>query len=253
MPGSDTAPLEDMAPDTGGAEEDPFAADDMSSADDLIADVDEAAADALSTGEDMGGEEMAGGEEMGAVEETRAAVAALGYAALVPYLGKDAQPPRDITAWVFDHDLEQPDIPSLEVRVLLTRQQVNDLVYAVERVLQAVKRAELTQMKFFEALSGIAVETSKGEKIDYDNAQRLADTGLLESWVASLPYKSQILSMNNEFYAALQAQEKSNLELSLEAKLEGYQTLINSDKWIALNERDAPEDYVYPLELGALP
>lgn len=178
---------------------------------------------------------------------------ALGYAALVPYLGKDATPPRDITAWVVDRDLERPELRSLDVRVLLTRQQLNDLVIAIEQVLQALKRAKVTQMAFFEALQGIATETSKGEKIDYDSAVDLKAAGLLDDWVASLPYKSDILSMSDAYYASLSPDERASLEFSLEAKLEAYQELLKSDDWIALNPNDATQDQIFPVQLAQLP
>lgn len=177
----------------------------------------------------------------------------LGYAALVPYLGRESRPPRDITAWVVDRDMVRPEASSLEVRVLLTRQQLNDLIIALEAVLKSVKQAEVTQSKFFEALSGIAVTTAKGEAIDYTKAEDLKDTGLFEPWLQSLPYKSTVLSLSDEFYAALTMEEKAGFEIGLESKLSFYQELMNSDKWIALNDKDPPLEHVYPMELGSLP
>jgi len=177
----------------------------------------------------------------------------LGYAALVPWLGKGAQPPRDITAWVIDRDLEKPQIPSLDVRVMVTKEQVNNLIFAVEKVVQGIKRARLTQMQFFDALQGIATTTAKGEEIIYENATDLKASGLLESWITSLPYKSDVQSMNNDYFASLSPDEKAGIERNLEAKLANYREISSSDRWVALNANDASTDNVYLLELVALP
>jgi len=176
--------------------------------------------------------------------------------ALVDYLGNVANPPRDITAWIMDRDLVDPTIRSLQVRVLLKKRELNDLIQALEAVLKAVKRSQLTSMQFFDALQGVVTQTTKGgdNKITLESATRLADSGLMPSWINSLPYKSAILEMSNELFEALSAEERANLEYEIEAKLQLYREINeNSDLWIALDERDASIDHVYPLSLTALP
>jgi hypothetical protein len=195
-----------------------------------------------------GGQAGAGGSRV------KAAVAKLGAAALVPYLGKEATPPRDITAWVFDRDLLDPSRPALEVRVLLDREQVNDLVFTAEKVSQAIKRAELTQMQFFEALQSVTTLGVKGEPIDYGRVTQLRGSGIAASWIETLPYKSQVLALTNDVYAALSPDERAQIEKGLDAKLKLYRELLqSSDIWVKLSERSADDDRVYPLELAALP
>jgi len=175
-------------------------------------------------------------------------------AALVDYLGREANPPRDITAWVMDRDLSSPEIRSLDVRVLLKRGELNDLIQALESVLKAVKRSELTQMAFFDALQGVVTQSTKGNKITMTDAQKLADSGLMPSWINSLPYKSAILKMSNDMFAELTADERSALEYEIEGKLELYRIINeNTDLWVKLDDRDANIDHVYPLSLSALP
>ncbi len=199
------------------------------------------------------GQQQSSGAAVAGKAAFAAAVAELGAAAVLPYLGKATTPPRDFTAWVFDRDLQDPTRPSLDVRVLLTKEQVNDLVFTAEKVSQALKRAELTQMQFFDALQSVATTTSKGEDIAYGSVERLSESGLAPSWIASLPYKSDILSLNNDLYASLSPDERAMIELDLDAKLERYRQLIESDDWMALSDRSAEIDKVYPLELAALP
>ena len=179
---------------------------------------------------------------------------AVAAAALVDYLGKEATPPRDVTAWVMDRDLLDPDVRALNVRVLLSRSDLSDLIQALEMVQKAMKRGIATQMEFFTALQGVVASTSQGQDITLKGAQRLADAGLLPSWIESLPYKSEILEMSDERFESLSADERSRLEEDIDSKLELYREINeNTDLWVELDERDASDDHVYPLPLTALP
>jgi serine/threonine-protein kinase PpkA len=177
--------------------------------------------------------------------------------ALVEYLGQAANPPRDITAWVLDRDLIDPNDPGsvpLDVRVLLKKRELNDLIIALERIVKAVKRSQLTGMQFFDSLQGVVTDVAKGTSINVKDAKRLADSGLLPSWLASLPYRSAILEMNSGTFEALSADERSKLENEVDAKLKLYQGINeDADKWVPLDPRDATDDRVYPLRLSSLP
>ncbi len=195
--------------------------------------------------------------------ETQAAVSLMTQTvianALIEYLGAAAYPPRDITAWILDRDLSDPENvlnTPVEVRVLLKKSQVNDLIRAMEDILKAVKRSQLTGMQFFDALQGVLAQATKGGggSINVKDAQRLSDSGLLPNWIASLPYRSAVMEINNETYEALAAEERAKLEYEIEAKLKLYQEINeNTDLWVALDERDISDDHVYPLPLSVLP
>lgn len=188
------------------------------------------------------------GEKAGQIAEAIAA------AALVDYLGKEATPPKDLTAWVMDRDLTDPDKQALEVRVLLKKTDLNDLIQALEVVQKALKRAMITQMEFFTALQGVVAMTSQDKQVTFDGAKRIADAGLLPAWIESLPYKSEILEMSEEMFEELSADEKGHLEDNVDSKLELYRKINeNTDLWVVLDERDASDDHVYPLPLSALP
>jgi serine/threonine-protein kinase PpkA len=194
----------------------------------------------------------AGGEPGAAAIKTD--VAKLGAAAVMPYLGKEATPPRDIVAWAFDRDLVEPRLPALQARVLLNREQVNDLVFTAEKVSQTLKRAQLTQMQFFEALQSVTLVGVKGQDIDYGKVEQLRGSGIAASWLETLPYKSEILTLNNDLYASMSPDERSKIEKGLDARLENYRNLLaNSDIWVKLSDRAPDDDKVYPLELVSLP
>jgi hypothetical protein len=59
-------------------------------------------------------------------------------------------------AWTLDRDLINPADKALDVRVLVTREQLSSLAQTLDQVVQAVMRAEVNQGQFFEALQGVA-------------------------------------------------------------------------------------------------
>ncbi len=174
-------------------------------------------------------------------------------AALIEYVGKDANPPKDIVAWTLDRDLINPADKALDVRVLVTREQLSSLSQTLDQVVQAVMRAEVTQGQFFEALQGVAGQAMKRPE-DLGGAVRLADTGLLPAFIQSLPYKSDILALTDDMFASMTAEQRSQLEWSILAKLDQYRTINEQvDAWFRVNEADPDQDMVYPLHLDYLP
>lgn len=174
-------------------------------------------------------------------------------AALIEYIGKEATPPKDIVAWVLDRDLVNPADRALDVRVLVTREQLSSLSQALDKVVQALMRAEVTQVQFFEALQGVAGQTMKRPE-DIGASARLADSGLLPAFIQSLPYRSDILSLSDEMFASMTAEQRSKLEWSILAKLEQYRAINEQvDAWFRLDDTDPDKDLVYPLHLDYLP
>jgi hypothetical protein len=174
-------------------------------------------------------------------------------AALVEYIGKGASPPKDIIAWALDRDLVNPMDRALDVRVLVTRQQLSSLVQALDSVIQAFMRAEVTQMQFFDALQAVSGQTLKRPE-DIGGSTRLAESGLLPAFIRSLPYKSDVLSLDNARYASMTAEQRSALEWNLLGKLQQYRAINEQvDAWTALNEGDPESEKVYPLHLDYMP
>jgi serine/threonine-protein kinase PpkA len=192
-----------------------------------------------------------GEEDVGAEAEDK--MRRLMASALIEYLGKEANPPKDITAWALDRDPTNPALLSLEVRVLVNKEQLSDLITAIQQVTEALNNAKSTQMQFFEALQGVASQTMKNPEA-INQSSRLVDTGLLPAFIQSLPYKSEILSLNDEMYASMTAEERAGLERGLRAKLQQYRDINEQvDGWVRLNQSDSESKKVYPLQIDYLP
>lgn len=173
--------------------------------------------------------------------------------ALVEYLGQEANPPKDIVAWTIDRDLVDPTQKSLDVRVLVTRNQLSTLAQTLDSVIKALNKAQLSQIQFFDALQAVASQTMKRPE-DIAKAQTLVDTGLLPSFIKSLPYKSDIMALSNEMFASMTADERAELLWSLKAKLKQYRQITERvDAWHKLNDSDSDSEMVYPLNLDYLP
>ena len=186
-------------------------------------------------------------------EQAQEAASALRQAALVEYLGRGAEPPKDILVWAVDRDLTNPSIRALEVRVLVNKAQLSSLIQALDRVTQAMVKQQQEQIKLFEALQSLASATMKNPD-GIAQAQKLADTGLLPKFIEALPYKSEILSLTEDSYASFTADQRAGLEASLAAKLQQYRDINESvDGWVKLNPGDPDAAKVYPLHLSYLP
>ena len=173
--------------------------------------------------------------------------------ALIEYLGKEADPPKDIVVWALDRDIGNPILNAMDVRVLLSKNQLSDLIRSIEQVTKALARAEYSHQQFFEALQSVAGQTLK-QPDAIEKADKLAQTGLLPGFIRSLPYRSEVLSLSDEMYAAMTAEQRSALESNLRAKLRQYQDINEQvDGWVSLNEEDPDGAKVYPLYLDYLP
>jgi hypothetical protein len=173
--------------------------------------------------------------------------------ALIEYLGREANPPKDVMVWAVDRDLRNPITSSLEVRVLVTKAQLSDLINSVKQVTDAVVTAKISQIEFFEALQGVAAQTMKNPEA-INVSKRLRDAGVLPAFINSLPYRSEILELTDQEYGHMTAQQRAALENSLRAKVQQYRDINEQvDGWVRLDKNDPDSGKVFPLLLDYLP
>jgi len=188
--------------------------------------------------------------ERKARDVARAAVAAQ----TVVYLGGESTPPKDLTVWVIDRDLTDHSRIALDVNMLVSRTDLNDLYQALEDILKTFERSKLLSSKFLDNLQAVVAASSKGEKVDAKRAEELVMSDLMPSWIESLPYKSAILNLSPEAYDELSPDEKTQIEQGVENLLAYYsEVLEDADKWHKLDERASSDDEVFPLSLEMLP
>lgn len=173
--------------------------------------------------------------------------------AMVEYLGRDAKPPRDLLVWAADRDPTNPAIRAMEVRLLLTREQLSDLSQALDRILTAMREARMSNIDFFDSLQALAARSMK-QPDAIARVESLRQAGLVPRFIESLPYRSEVTALDRTSYASLTAEQRADLMQRLTAKLNQYRTISETvDGWIGLQPGGAGGLKVYPLQLDYLP
>jgi hypothetical protein len=176
-------------------------------------------------------------------------------AALVEYLGEEAERPNDLTAWVSDVAFDDSSIRPLEARVLLEKKELNDLVTAMEEILSNYRKSILTSSDFFDQLQASVTSPTTGEGGGARDAKRLASAGdLLPSWIAALPYKSYLLSLTPESFTNMTPDGREKFEIDLEDKIYILKDFITDpDIWTKLHPESGSLSSVFPVPLSDLP
>ncbi|QQS14004.1 MAG: VWA domain-containing protein [Rhodospirillales bacterium] len=185
-------------------------------------------------------------------------VALIGHAMALAYLGRQNQTvaPKMFEAWATDRDVDTPTATALEVRVLLSKNQLSDLQQTIKRVIDAGKRGQLTPSGFFDELRSAAAAMSRDpSRIGRGGGEKLGELGLMGEYLDDLPYKSKLMGIDQQTWSTWSIAEQQALIDELEAKARLYERLHNDTKlWVALGGPNTnPGDLVYPIPLDAMP
>lgn len=176
-------------------------------------------------------------------------------AAMIEWIGSqtEAKAPRDIVAWAIDKDLENPDIPSLEVRLLINKRQLDSLATIIKSIIRAGFTGQIGGEDFFTSLQAATATIARDPNM-VKQAKRMAETGLVPEFLEGLPYQSQLMAITNELWSSWSADEQSEFINALDAKVEAYKKIHDTPEgWIPLNKGDDIDKYVYPISLDLLP
>jgi serine/threonine-protein kinase PpkA len=177
------------------------------------------------------------------------------HGAMVEWLGKKeaATVPRDVLVWASDKDLSNPTVQSLEVKVFLTKNELNDLKLVMDEVLNAGMRGKVSGEDFFQALQAVTVAAAR-DASQVKNAATLAQTGLIPKFLQGLPYRSTLMDMSNDTWARMSPDAQDQFLHATESKLRYYQDVYSkSDNWQPLNEGDDKGIWVATIPLDQLP
>ena len=213
--------------------------------------------------------EMAAGSSLSAKEEPKTKAepskeneieqdaALLGKAMRLAYLGRtngQAAPPI-FKAWISDRDFVKSNIPTAEVRVLLTKAQLSDLSDVVKKISDAANSGLISPDDMFKQLRSVAAAMGQDpSKIKQGTSTKIAELGLLGEYLDGIPYKSQVTGIDEDAWKSMGEQQQEKFIIDLQKKLRLYQTYnADVDRWISLSEGSDPKDNVYPVSLEALP
>jgi len=180
-------------------------------------------------------------------------VAVVSQAMRLAYLGRveHTRAPDVVRGFTTDRDLVDVTRHSLEVRVLLTRNQLSDLAQALQNILQAGLASRIDPAKFFDQLrAAFAVAARDPQQIAH--IDRIG--GLLGEYLDGLPYHSDLMNIRPEDWLAMGGIAQSDILGGVEAKLRLFQEFQSQpDLWVNLAGADHPGEAAYPVPIDALP
>jgi hypothetical protein len=193
----------------------------------------------------------------------QAKVAKLGYALRMRYLQKaeDGQVPSVFDAWMLDRDFHDPQRPTLDVRVLLTRDQLSELHDVLTQVLDTAEEGLLSPQNFLNELKSLAATVSRSpEQLGVTTAttagkgNSLADLGFMREYIEDLPYTGEVMGLSLDDWQSWPPRQQVTFLNHLEEKVSYYRALHDhTDLWVSLDGGPVGGDSVFPIPLELLP
>jgi hypothetical protein len=190
-------------------------------------------------------------------------VAKLGYALRMRYLQQNdkQQMPSVFNAWLVDRDINNPQRQTLDVRVLLTRDQLSDLHSIMRQVLITAEEGLLSPRTFLNDLKSLAATIARdpeqlGSTTRVTGAKEgnLADMGFMREYIEDLPYTGEVMNLSLENWQDWPARDQISFINRLEEKINYYQVLHDhTDLWVSLDGGPITGDSVFPIALEMLP
>ncbi len=181
----------------------------------------------------------------------------LGYAMQLAYLGQrtGSKAPPIFQAWISDRDLINQQLPTTEVKVLLTKSELSDLSDVIKKIANTANEGLISPNDMFASLRSIAATMGKDpNQLKQPNATKLSEMGLLGEYIEDLPYLSEVLNLDEETWKSWDGIEQEKFIRRLNIKLNYYQRCNQDvDRWISLAPGSDPRDFVYPIPLENLP
>jgi len=181
----------------------------------------------------------------------------MGHAMQLAYLGEKqgTQAPSVFKAWVLDRDLVNPSRATMEVRVLVTKNQLSDMSSTVKTIVDAANQSHISPTNMFEQLRSVAATMGRDpNQLDQGDQTNIAALGLIGEYLEGLPYQSDVLNLDEQTWKSWSAAQQQQFIRNLSGKLALYRSFnADLDRWVALAPDADPGDSVYPVPLQALP
>ena len=187
-------------------------------------------------------------------------VAKLGNALRMRYIQKESgQPlPSVFDAWMVDRDFIKPERSAVDVRVLLTRDQLSDLKNVMQQVLELAEEGVLSPQNFIDDLKSLAATVSRDPSSVGGSTSgagaNLADMGYMREYIEDLPYTGEVMNLTLESWEEWSAKVQIEFMHRLESKINYYQALHDhTDLWVTPGGGPVNGSSVFPVALELLP
>ena len=185
----------------------------------------------------------------------------LGYAMQLEYLGRQqgTRAPSVIDSWITDMDLLQlaknRQTPTVQVAVLLTKNQLSDLQQQLKIIIDNAERTKKTDSRdFFQGiLSASAKMVRDPSRLGSAEAKSLNELGVLGEFLDGLPYKSDIMLLREEDWYRMSVGEQTAFINRLKSRIARYEEYDkDTSNWESFGSAQSG-DWVYRVPLTMLP
>ncbi|ODN70704.1 hypothetical protein [Methylobrevis pamukkalensis] len=179
----------------------------------------------------------------------------IGLAMQLEYVGRreGAAAPAFYTGFTTDKAMEVPARDALDIRVMLTRNQLSSLAEALRPIVEEgeAPRADSDPLAFFRRIQELSARANN----DMRQIGETTELGsLLGEYLEDLPYRSEILNLTQADWARFNRARQRDLIYQLKSKLALYRDIhATPEKWIKLDPRAVDGEDVTTIPLYRLP
>lgn len=195
--------------------------------------------------------------------ELQAKITQLGHALRMRYLStaKDGEVPDVFNAWLLDKDFRKPEKPAVDVRVLLTRDQLSDLYSILKKVMETAEQGLISPHGFLDELKSLAATIARDPQqlggttaTTSGKGLSLAELGFVREYIEDLPYTGEVTDLSLQDWQSWSVSRQVGFLQQLEEKIAYYQALHDHvDLWVSLSGGPINGDSVFPVPLEMLP
>ena len=194
-------------------------------------------------------------------DEARRIGETIGYAMQLEFIGqqRENRAPSVVDAWISDMDLAQladnQYAPTVEVAVLLTKNQLSDLQRTLQIIVDQAERTKKTDSKdFFQSILSASAQMARDPAaFSAKPGQNLQETGVLGEFLDGLPYKSDIMLLKEDDWYRMSVGEQTAFINRLKSRIARYEEYDKDrSNWESFGASDAG-DWVYRVPLSVLP
>jgi hypothetical protein len=159
---------------------------------------------------------------------------------------------------MLDRDFLNPERSVVDVRVLLTRDQLSDLKNVMQQVLELAEEGVLSPQNFIDDLKSLAATVSRDPSSvagsTSGSGSNLAEMGYMREYIEDLPYTGEVMNLTIESWEEWSAKVQIEFMNRLESKINYYQTLHDhTDLWVTPGGGSISGNSVFPVALDLLP
>lgn len=185
----------------------------------------------------------------------------IGYAMRLDFLGKQREnrAPEAVDAWIADMDLARladgDYTPTVEVAVLLSKNQLSDLQRTLQIIVDQAERTKKTDSRdFFQSILSASAQLARDPAaFSAHPGQNLQETGVLGEFLEGLPYKSDIMLLREEDWYRMSVGEQTAFINRLKSRIARYEEYDKDrSNWESFGAQNSG-DWLYRVPLRVLP